>query len=239
MPRLGLYNIKSIFRGLFWYFHRIFLKVMIYKSTPYTPVGNLKQPMSGREEEAFKIRWEVVSKVIDDNDVKNLIDIGCAEGFFVRKAYIDKHIFALGLDIDQKRIRIGQAYADINQEKGYGFVCKNVNPDTLCLLPKFDVVICFSVLHHIIALNGIGEGHRFLKSLINITRKCLIFDMGSPREKSHDWATKLTFLNDDIPGKTKELLESAGFINVKYVADTYGHNNDEKRPLFICHPPKN
>jgi SAM-dependent methyltransferase len=216
------------------------LQMLIRNNEPYAPKGITSDAKFQRPMEAFTTRWEKLSEAIYENQAKNLLDVGCAEGYMIRRAAKDCGIFAVGVEVDWERIRIGNAQSDLDHDYNHGIIPMIVDCNSIRSLPTFDVVICFSVLHHVIRHHGLEEGRNFLKSLAGITGKCFLFDMCSPEETANDphWATVLDFIKGDVVGKTGEFLRSAGFCNVRHIADTPGYVAPGIRPLFICEPPK-
>ena len=79
----------------------------------------------------------------------------------------------------------------------------------------------------------------YLTAIRRITRHRFLFDMGNPEETGADpeWGSVLAFLKGDVVGKNKALLESAGFTDVRHVADTPGYVQTAVRPLFVCSSP--
>ena len=157
----------------------------------------------------------------------------------IGRAAKDCGVFAVGLERDWDRTKVGHARSQLGKEYGFGIVPMTVDSRSLVGLPMFDVVICFSVLHHVIRHQGMEEGREFLKSLASITGKCFLFDMCSPEETANDpeWGNVLSFLRGNVVDKTAQLLWNAGFSKVTHIADTPGYVAPGIRPMFICEPP--
>lgn len=220
-------------------FHRTSLHMVLRSGTPYAPNGERHTAGFQRPMEAFTTRWEKVSKAITQHGARNLLDVGCAEGYMIQKAAKEAGVFAVGLERDWSRIAVGYAQAQLGTEYNCGIVPFAANSESLSHLPKFDVVVCFSVLHHVIRHCGLDEARAFLTSLADKTGKCFLFDMCSPEETANDpqWGVVLDFLKGDVVGKTAELLSDAGFRNVQHIASTPGYVPPGMRPLFLCDPP--
>ena len=79
---------------------------------------------------------------------KTFLDIGCAEGFFVRNAATRGAAFARGCDIEKERIKIAKIMSKAwnIQEKTEFSVLKLYD-----IPPKYasDIVICLAVAHHL------------------------------------------------------------------------------------------
>ena len=57
-----------------------------------------------------------------------------------------------------------------------------MKPADFDALPKFDAVICMSVVHHIIRAYGITSAEEFLRALARRVEKVLIFEIGTADE---------------------------------------------------------
>lgn len=214
------------------------LRMVVRNSQAYASACAGGHAQFQRPATAFITRWKKVSEAIRETGSRHLLDVGCAEGYMIRMASQECGNFAVGLEMDWQRIRVACAERELHREHLHGIVPMVVNSESLASLPRFDIVICFSVLHHVIRHQGIDEARLFLQSLARITGKRFLFDMGSPDETANDpeWGRVLAFLKPDLVGNISELLESAGFTNVRHVADTPGYVSTCVRPLFICEP---
>jgi hypothetical protein len=166
-----------------------------------------------------------------------LVEIGCAEGYFVRRAAQELGLFSLGVEGDWSRVGVGMALAEIRDERRYGFAFGIFSPDEIRAIPAFDIVVCFSVVHHVIKLANVEAGLEFLRALAAITKQRFLFDMGGPEETSHSWAAQLAFLGPNVDEGIRRLLEQAGFSDVQIVGHTPGHRDAARRSIFSCAPP--
>src|SRR5579863_9512593 len=73
--------------------------------------------------------------------ISNLLDVGCGEGYFTSSIKANK---ALGIDINDLCIKSAKLNYETDSVK---FICGDITK--LKLGTKFDVVLCFSVLHWI------------------------------------------------------------------------------------------
>lgn len=210
------------------------LLLTFYFHKSYQPIGDKKIGSSLRPNSAFMKRLEILESEIKSCKANNLLDIGCAEGFFVRQTSLKNSLFSIGVDGSLERIEKGVFLSQLNHEEGYGFVLQMLTPEKISRLPKFDIVVCFSLLHHVISQKGRREGLNFLKACNGITKKQFIFDMGSPDEILQPWAKDLNFLQGDVVANIKSYLEEAGFANIKCVGESLGHRGEAVRPIFLC-----
>lgn len=227
---------KHPIKKFFMAIKRKILLVAIRFNHPYQPVGDIKVDSSPRPNSAFAKRLEILEAEIKLCKANNLLDIGCAEGFFIRQVSLKNGLFSVGIDGSLERIETGVVLSQLNHEEGYGFVLQTLTPEKINKLPVFDIVVCFSVLHHVINQKGKDEGLKFLKACEKITRKQFIFDMGGPDEVSHSWAKNLKFLQGDATANIKNYLREAGFINIRHIGESLGHRGEAMRPIFLCSP---
>jgi cyclopropane fatty-acyl-phospholipid synthase-like methyltransferase len=178
-------------------------------------------------------RWEMVRATVAATGAKNLIDLGCAEGYFVRKAG-ELGCFALGVDRDYNRLGLIEAARMIDRSERSGFILSNIDEDLLSRLPQFDVVLCFSVMHHIIRHNSVEYGLARLRQMRSITRKAFLFDMGQTNEVSTGWADKLPYMGDDPVPWISSFLKEGGFNNIEVIGETDAYRDDVKRYVFRC-----
>lgn len=88
-------------------------------------------------------RWEYISSVV--TDAESVIDIGCAEGFFTRRAAATD-AFSLGIDYKQSRIQRARERSD--SIDGCGFIKWDINPANVTNLPRVDTILFMTVHHH-------------------------------------------------------------------------------------------
>ena len=99
-----------------------------------------------------------ITKLFDDIDFsgKTYLDIGCAEGFFLREAISRGAKSAEGVDIENIRIEVNSF---INNLWGYSEKIKVINGDFRNITEQYDIVSCIAVLHH---YQRTSDGVKFL-----------------------------------------------------------------------------
>lgn len=88
-------------------------------------------------------RWEYIKPVVEN--AESVIDIGCAEGFFTRRAAATD-AFSLGFDYKQERIERARERADTID--GCGFMRWDIGSANVTQLPTVDVILFMTVHHH-------------------------------------------------------------------------------------------
>jgi hypothetical protein len=193
-------------------------------------VGSIKSRVSTRECED---RWAIVKNVIEEVGAESLIDFGCAEGFFVRRAG-ELGLFSIGVDRDYNRLGLIESARMIDRSEKSGFLLSGIDPDLLRKSPKYDVVICFSVLHHVIRHNDLDYGREILGLMRQVARKGFVFDMGQSTETSTAWAKELPDMGADPSRWVADFLRSAGFTSVTAAGETDAYKDSVPRYVFKC-----
>jgi hypothetical protein len=198
---------------------------------PYQPVAiGTRRFHSVRESEG---RWQAIEAVLRHHAVRNVLDVGCAEGWFVRRAATDLNCFAIGIEASD-RAAIGELSRLYDGAERMATIKAFVTPDDLRGLPKFDAVICMSVVHHIIRAYGLASAEEFVTALASRADKVLIFEIGTADEKS--WTSFLPELNQGQEAFVRGLLERCGLNNVRVIAESPAYHSDAQRLLFAAEP---
>jgi SAM-dependent methyltransferase len=179
-------------------------------------------------------RWIIVEETLTATNAGNLLDLGCAEGYFVRQTAETGRI-AIGVDRDHNRLGLIEPARMFDRSKGSGFILGDIEPDLLKKLPKFDVVICFSVMHHILRQNSLEHAREVLAGIAAITNKAFLFDMGQSNETSTTWAEKIPSMGDDPEGWIRDFLR-VSFREVETVGKTDAFRDPIARFVFRCKP---
>ena len=179
-------------------------------------------------------RWKAVAQVLSAYEVQNLLDVGCAEGWFVRRASTDLGIFAIGIESTDTMI-VGELARLHDRIERAGAIRAFVTPEVIRALPKFDAVLCLSVLHHVIRAFGIGAAEQYLRALSSRVGKVLLFEIGTAEESS--WTAVLPAeLGQQQEEFVRDLLERSGFRNVQVVAESLAYHREVRRLLFAAEP---
>lgn len=216
------------------FLHKLSVRRMIKEIVTYHPVY-LDGKLVATGERDCSDRWSVIENVVSTCP-GSVLDLGCAEGYFVQRVAREHGSFVLGVDADVRRLAIAQGLNVLNKNERAGFMYAHVTPDFLSKLPAFEVVIFLSVLHHIMYEHGIDYSRTFMKLIREKTVKSLIFDMGQSNETEMKWASLLPDMGSDPPEWIAEFLRSCGFSEVIKVGGADAYRSDVSRALFVAHP---
>jgi|GEM_PF-1437925 len=180
-------------------------------------------------------RWSLMKRVIESKKVDTVLDLGCAEGYFVKKAAA-MGCTATGVDNDP--VRIATAFLTTLHEKlpHCYFSGADINEAFIHTLQPHDLVICTSLLHHFLYRTGLENTQRVLNAIHGITQKALIFETGQSDEQEMSWATQLPDMGSDPLVWIEGFLSGAGFTNVEVLGQTDSFNSEVARYLLVATP---
>lgn len=166
-------------------------------------------------------------------EIRSLLDLGCAEGYFVTKA-AECGCFAVGVDRDYNRLGLAESVRNFQRANHSAFMLADIDLDLLNRLPVFDAIVCFSVMHHIIRHNDLSYGRDILKGIRGKTGRVLFFDMGQSNEVSTTWASVLPDMGDSPQYWISDFLKGAGFNTVEKIGEADAYKDSVKRIVFRC-----
>lgn len=200
-------------------------RVEIYEGYHPIWVDGITSKASSR---ARDTRWDMVEAQIKTYGVGSLLDIGCAEGYFVRKAAATG-CFTIGIDANSTIFSLNQAASTLDKNHNCGFVLAPLSLDLLERIPNFDMIICLSMMHHVLRIQGIENVRGYLGKMSTKFNKCAMFDMATSIEKKLQ--PPLPDMGPDPAAWIKDLLMSSGFPNVEQIGTSASPNGDP-RPMF-------
>lgn len=181
-------------------------------------------------------RWAMIAGELRAAGARSLLDLGCAEGYFVRRAAGELGCFALGVDGDFTRLLVAQTCALEDRVEGAAFALATIDAALLARLPVFDAVVFLSVMHHVMYEHGVDHARDLLRAIRERTRLCLLFDMGQSNETGNDWARLLPDMGTEPAAWIAGFLRSAGFAAVEKIGETDSWKNDAPRSVFVARP---
>jgi SAM-dependent methyltransferase len=212
---------------------RICLALVAGNSYMYEPAKIGDQYCPGQRD--VEIRWTAIQQELRKLGPGSFLDIGCAEGWFVRRAAEDCGYFAVGLEMSMPRLLLGETSRLHDAAQNYATIRAMLTPEKIPCLPVFDVVCCLSVVHHIIYKEGLDRAAGFVRALGSRTAKLLIFEMGTSEETNMRGAHQMPPMPDGQEAFIARFLASAGYTSIRNIATTLSNRGIE-RILFAATP---
>lgn len=100
-------------------------------------------------------------------------------------------------------------------------------------MPRYDVILCLSVMHHIILAEGMEIAQSILQRLVARTNHALFFEMGQSNEVNADWSKRLPSMEPDPETWISQWLVRSGFRHVKTIGTS---PTTVPRFLFVAYP---
>jgi SAM-dependent methyltransferase len=213
-------------------------RAILEDARPYHPMNDTIEAGMKRPDAAFHARWQMLAAAISEYQPSNFCDLGCAEGFYVRRVAREHGIMSIGFDNSPTRLRWAMAQSELDDDWNAGFVRMDLSSESIATMPQFDAVACMSLLHHITHHAGIDEARAVLRGIAAKTRKFMAFDMGGPEETSNSWAGSLSMLAGDVDANIAALLRDSGFATVRILGHTQGYDSTAMRALFVALPAR-
>jgi len=198
---------------------------------PYEPIEiGGRRYQNARESES---RWQAIATTLKDYGARNVLDVGCAEGWFLRRAAADLKCFAIGIEASE-RVLISELARLYDGLERTAIMTALVTADDILALPKFDAVICTSVVHHVIRRGGLAAGQDFVRALSTRANKVVLFEMGTSGEK--DWSGILPKMAEGQEAFVQGFLEDCGLTRIRLIAESEGFRREDQRLLFSAEP---
>jgi hypothetical protein len=200
--------------GLPYRAYKFVLRKLVKQVHPYHPVA-MDGKLLATGERNCNDRWQILQSVLAEG-ADSLLDLGCAEGYFVSRAARDLNV--------------------ISRNEYAGFMYAHMNMEFLRKLPQFDVVVFLAVLHHVMYEHGVDHARELMSGIRMKTRKVLVFEMGQSNEKSNAWASQLPDMGSEPQQWIRDFLLSCGFSSAEKVGETDAYQSSTRRSIFLARP---
>jgi len=208
----------------------------LIKSYPnYQPIFSNGKLIMGGDRNCLD-RWELIKKEIINYKANSVLDVGCAEGFYVFQSAKECGCVSLGVDADIRRLSMAQNQIVSEKILPAGFLLAEVDGELIDKLPKFDVIIFMSVMHHMMYSLGEEYCKNILIELRKKINKVMIFEMGQSNELRNGWAKLLPDMGENPHEWIKNFLLSAGFSRVEKIGESDSYSKDQNRAIFKVEP---
>lgn len=176
-------------------------------------------------------RWEFISANLSDDD-ESLLDIGCAEGYFVLNA-ADLGISATGYDLNYTRVEKAKERAANNPNAS--FKLARLTPEDIRELPDTDVILFLTVHHHWESQFGIGTAGELFSELLAKSNKLFYEPPGHLKVMTGESPKELLEVDDPQEYYHEQLMERFG-PDIEILDATvidYADDTDRRDPLFF------
>jgi hypothetical protein len=178
----------------------------------YQPVPGL--PIRAARATGSESRWAAMRPVVERLGVRSAVDIGACEGYFALELGAIG-IPAIAVESEPSNYRTALFAARRSGSGKVGVLALDVTPRNVFTLPAADCVLCLSVWHHFVRVNGFTIATDMLGQIWAQTRRVLFFDTGEA-EMTPDYrlppmtpgtrAWLTAYLAETCPGATIEHL---------------------------------
>jgi hypothetical protein len=188
------------------------------------------------EKRDARARWEAIREEIRRYDAHSLLDIGCAEAWFLRRAAAEFGCFGIGVEAADRRVLLGELARLHDGAERVAVLKGRLDPEAIRRLPRCDLVLCLSVVHHVMRDGGRPAAEEFLRALSGRADKALLFEMGTSEETELGWTRALPAMPEGQEAFVAGLLSAAGLTGIRVIAKTPGLKGDASRLLFAAEP---
>ena len=181
----------------------------------------------------MRAKWQLIEKELPEQS-GSLLDIGCNEGFFTRKAG-EKGWCAWGIDGLAHAVEYAQREQTRQRLQTVFFSHGLLTPEVARNLPLFDVIILVSSFHEIVQAYGEEKANILFDDLLKSCRQKVIFE---PSSDCHRYGVTppLFSPNKDLAGIEKwvqSLVARSPGWKVRYVGKTVYTNEEPYRFMFV------
>jgi SAM-dependent methyltransferase len=180
-------------------------------------IGDDFTAVGGRRD--YRRRLSIIQKNVA-MDRKTVLDLGCSGGFFsFNIAKVARKVTAV--DADEDIIEQNRQVAERLHLRNIEFIHQKITPQFVRSLPKYDVAVFMSVLHHMISGSQTyewsmsKESEKALEIVQAISERAerMVFEMGRPDE-NFTWASDLGEIVTEPREWVKEKLFAGRYSNV-------------------------
>lgn len=187
--------------------------------------------ISGSRKET-NLRWKKIKQKIFKDKIKNILDLGSAEGIFLKQASKLK-IFSLGVEADERRFFLSNEIDKNNIYREYSVMLNEISLQSIKSFPKFETILYLSVHHHILANLGEKKAKLILKEIFNKCEKSIFFETAMKSENTKNWNKNYQKnLKNMTESKIIDFFTQLGAKKIEILGYTQSYNSGFKRPLF-------
>ncbi len=160
-------------------------------------------------------RLDIIKKHLPPSS-RNIFDIGSNTGYYLFELAKLGYL-CHGLESDADLVYYTALSTFLLDAKRVSCECGTLDPSFVERMPSFDVIICLSVMHHIILSEGMDFAEQVLKALASKTNHVLFFEMGQSNEIEADWSVRLPAMEPDPQTWISKWLLKSGYHKVQTI----------------------
>jgi SAM-dependent methyltransferase len=176
-------------------------------------------------------RWAIIRSFMPAES-KTILDIGSNSGYYLFR-FADLGYLCHGIESDPDLVFFTSLQNYILNTKSVSCECGKFDLQFVQYMPSYDVVLCLSLMHHIIMAEGIDVAEATLRGLAQKTNHVLFYEMGQSNETKADWSHRLPQMNPDPEVWISQWLIKCGFMKVKTIGTS---QTTVPRYLFAAYP---
>jgi hypothetical protein len=176
-------------------------------------------------------RWVMIKDHIPAGS-KTVIDIGSNSGYYLVR-FADLGYLSHGIESDPDLVYFTSLQNYLLDAKGVSCECGRFDLAFIQHMPRYDIVLCLSIMHHIIMSEGVNAAEAVLEGLAQKTNHVLFFEMGQSNETKADWFHRLPRMEPDPEVWISQWLRKCGFKKVETIGSS---PTTVSRFLFAAYP---
>lgn len=176
-------------------------------------------------------RWAMIKHHIPAGS-KTVLDIGSNSGYYLFQ-FSDLGYLCHGIESDPDLVYFTSLQNYLLDAKGASCECGKFDLPFVQRMPCYDVVLCLSIMHHIIMAEGIDAAEAVLMGLVQKTNHVVFFEMGQSNETKADWSHRLPQMEPDPETWISQWLKTCGFKKVETIGTS---QTTAPRYLFAAYP---
>ena len=190
--------------------------------------SQLDTDYSGRYESRNQKKINSICEHVQNEPVKNVLDIGCNQGYVI-KSLLDRNIIEFGYGVDlEKRI----VSPELIKDERFTFFEQDIIQFTFP--KKFDIIVYNSVHHHIFANYGSDMAFKVWRAIIRNCNQLIFFETAVLTERGSAlyWKNELEKKYKDDIHMMSDIFTKIGprLKNIEIIGNNKIHWS--KRPLF-------
>jgi hypothetical protein len=192
--------------------------------------GTYHPVLGGEGRRRNAARWEIIRAELARLRPGSVLDIGCAEGWFVRQAVEEFGCWGLGVEGKPERVLAGELHRLQAGLDRIAILRANLTPESIRRLPRVDVVLCLAVVQHVVSKRGMDYAVDFLTALQGVTDGALIYEFGAayhPAFRADNGQGKPLSAEEWDP-HIREMLGAAGFRQIEEIGRTHVYAREDR-----------